>query len=46
MKHLSMPASIALALILHAYLSGGQAQEIEQYQPSLNEYGQPELQGT
>ena len=46
MKHLSTPASITLALIIHTYVNGGQAQEIGQYQPSLNEFGQPELQGT
>ena len=44
MKHLSMPANIALALILHAYLNAGQA--AEPYQPIFNEYAQPNSQGT
>ena len=42
MKHLSTPANIALALILHAYLNAGQA--AEPYQPTLNEYRQPNSQ--
>ena len=44
MKHLSTPATVTLALIFYTYLSGGQA--AESYQPTLNEYGQPDLQGT
>lgn len=48
MKNLSTPANISLALIFYAYLSGGQVQlqAAEPYQPTLNEYGQPDLQGT
>ena len=44
MKHLSTPATVTLALIFYTYLSGEQA--AEPYQPTLNEYGQPDLQGT
>ena len=44
MKHLSTPANIALALILHAYLNAGQA--AEPYQPIFNEYALPNSQGT
>ena len=44
MRHLSTPATVTLALIFYIYLSGGQA--AEPYQPTINEYGQPNLQGT